>query len=184
MTEYTKKYGNIDGVTKNLSFEDIGELVSDKVIALSADIPSFKRLDETFGSGASVCWLYSHLKKLLVTVGVTEMKMSDSQIRVLAGIIVSNFPSIKLTEFMLFESRFLGGKYEQFYGETSYVLAITRSLRMFCRELRIIYEMIEAEKSLQADKSCDHITWEEYCKSKGYMGTPPSPGHLSTKLLK
>ena len=156
VTEYQQKYGSLERICKLMSFTDIGKVAADRDSAISADIPSFVRLNQTFGEKASIFWLYTHLKSLLVRFLVDEKKMSDEQVEFLANIIVTNFPSMKLTEFMLFESYFLGGRYQEFYGETSYILAITRSLQQFKKDLNIIYLQIERDKeNAKYDKDSD-----------------------------
>lgn len=129
------------------SFEKVPALSVDSRKLLDAkDVPSFVRLDQTFGVGSSKMWLYTHLKQLVVVCGITKDKMDEKQIEALANVIIGNFPSMKLTEFMLFESWFMGGRYSQFYGETSYFLTITHSLQTFNVELRKLYANIEEEK--------------------------------------
>ncbi|WP_317041175.1 DUF6633 family protein [Xylanibacter ruminicola] len=146
VAKYRKKYGSLDGVVKMLSFSDIMLVTSDPCTPLTADVPSFALLNKTFGENASVKWLYVHLKNLFVRLLVDEKRISNSQIDFLAGIIVSNYPGMKLTEFMLFESSFLSGKYGVFYGETSYILSITSSLRQFWKDLIILYQQIERKQ--------------------------------------
>lgn len=184
VTEYRQKYGSIEGVCKMMSFTDIGKVAADRDSAISADIPSFVRLNQTFGEHASGIWLYAHLKSLLVRFLVDEKKMSDEQIDFLANIIVTNYPSMKLTEFMLFESYFLGGRYQDFYGETSYILAITRSLQQFKKDLNTIYWQIERDKENAKKASVTlGISWEEYCKLNGMEGKP-YPGALRKEPVK
>ncbi len=86
----------LDGVSKSLPFSDIGEVSINLVSALTADVPTFVRLNKTFGENASKKWLYLHLKNLLIRFLVDHEKMADSQIDFLANIIVSNHPTMKL----------------------------------------------------------------------------------------
>lgn len=135
---------------------------------LTNDVPSFVRLNETFPDtekGASVAWLFSHIKNLVVASGISPDNLANEQIDILADIIVGNYPSMKLTEFMLFESYFLGGKYQEFYGEASYIMAITKSLNKFRQDLNLIYAQIEREKqqSVLQDRKPD-VSCEEYRK--------------------
>ena len=156
-----------------MSFTDIGKVAADRDSALSANIPSFVRLNQTFGENASSIWLYTHLKSLLIRFLVDEKKMSDEQVEFLANIIISNHPSMKLTEFMLFESYFLGGRYQEFYGETSYIMAITRSLQQFKKDLNDIYWKIERDKEHAKNASViPGMSWAEYCKLNGIVGRP------------
>lgn len=131
---YLQKYGSLQNVCQELSFSQLGKLAADTTSALTSDVPTFIRLNQTFGSLASQTWICSHLKNLLSHFLVDEKKISEEQIEFLANVIVNNYPSMKLTEFMLFESYFLQGKYKDFYGETSYILAITSSLQAFKKD--------------------------------------------------
>lgn len=184
VAEYRKKYGSLEGVCKLMSFTDIGKVAADRDSAISADIPSFVRLNQTFGEKASIFWLYTHLKSLLVRFLVDEKKMSDEQIEFLASVIATNHPTMKLTEFMLFESYFLGGRYQEFYGENSYILAITRSLQQFKKDLNTIYWQIERDKE-NARKAVftPGVSWEQYCKDNGMEGKP-YPGTLQKDPVK
>lgn len=170
---YRKKYGDFHNLCKELSFAEIGKVSHDVSEALIADVPSFVRLNNVYGDNASTKWLYSHLKNLLASSGILKEKMSNEQIEILAGIITNNYPTLKLTEFMLFESRFLGGKYEEFYGETSYTLAITRSLNQFRKDLNTIYAQIEREQEAKAlEEKSPSCSWEEFCRERGMEGKP------------
>ena len=158
VTEYRKKYGTFEGLMSRTSFEKVPVLSVDFRKLLDAkDVPSLVRLDQTFGVGSSQTWLFTHLKQLLVICGITNEKMDEKQIKALANVIIGNFPSMKLTEFMLFESWFMGGRYSQFYGETSYFLTITRSLQTFNVELRKLYANIEEEKRRHHQKAMPPI---------------------------
>lgn len=184
IVQYQQKYGSLDGVSLKLPFNDIGAVAMNTTAALSADVPSFVRLNKTFGDNASKKWLYLHLKNLLVRFLVDEKKMADTQIDFLADVIVSGFPTMKLTEFMLFETYFLSGKYEEFYGESSYILAITRSLQKFKKDLNVIYQQIERDK--ERNKEIDTttgISWEQYCKDNGMEGKP-FPGSIKPEPIK
>ena len=183
---YQQKYGNIKGVCHGYPFTDISAVASKPSVALTADVPSFVRLNQTFGDKAASSWLFAHLKPLLANFLVDKKKMANEQIEFLASIIASNYPSMKLTEFMLFESYFLGGRYAEFYGDTSYILAITRSLQSFKKDLNTIYWQIERDKQnaiMAADTAETHVTWEQYCKSKGMEGKP-YPGTIKEEPVK
>ena len=81
---------------------------------------------------------------------------------------------------MLFEAYFLTGQYGRFYGDNSYFLVVTEGVLKFLEERNRLYDRIEREANeakLAAQKP--GITWEEYCHSKGIVGTPPPPGHLT-----
>ena len=136
-----------------LSFDKIHILAADVNRLLSVDdVPSFVRLDKTFGEGSSMMWLYSHLKQLLLLLSVDQQQISDIQIKQIAATIAANYPAIKLSEFIWFESRFLGGHYERFFGKTSYFLVITRSFNTFVDELSERQEAMRREKERQVQE--------------------------------
>lgn len=154
--EYLKKYGTFDQVMSRLSFEKINILAADVNRLLSVDdVPSFIRLDQAFGEGSSVMWLFSHLKQLLLLLSVDQQQIADIQIQQIAATLVANYPTIKLSEFIWFESRLLGGYYERFFGKTSYFLVITRSFNIFVEELNEKLEAIRREQArrIQEDVS-------------------------------
>lgn len=161
-------YGDIKGVCEKHPFSDIGKVAANVAAEITADVPSFVRLNKTFGQNAGMKWLYLHLKNILIRFLIDENKMADSQIDFLAEVIVDNFPAMKLTEFMLFESFFLSGRYKDFYGETSYIMSITHSLQEFKKDLNVIYAQIERDKQCTAvNDNTSSVSWEEFCRMKG-----------------
>ena len=171
--KYQKMYGDIKGVCEKHPFSDIGKVAANVAAEITADVPSFVRLNKTFGQNAGMKWLYLHLKNILIRFLIDENKMADSQIDFLAEVIVDNFPAMKLTEFMLFESFFLSGRYKDFYGETSYIMSITHSLQEFKKDLNVIYAQIERDKQCTAvNDNTSSVSWEEFCRMKGMEGKP------------
>ena len=115
---------------------------------------------------------------------IDSSKMDDLQIVELVNTITARCPWLTLTEFMLFECYFKAGKYGRFYGENSYFLVITEGLSKFLQERNQLYAIIEREEAeAKAAHDVPGITWEEHCRSKGVVGEPPPPGHLSGKRL-
>ena len=181
--EIRKKYGSYDGVLKRLSFKKIGAIGREPGRAITANVPSFIRLDKTFGRGAAKRWLFEHLKSLLLHMSIDSDKMSDPQIAELADIIAARYPWLKLTEFMLFEFYFIAGQYGRFYGESSYFLTITQGLLKFLEERKLLYAVIEREaEEAKLPRREVGISWEEHCRSMGIVGKPPQPGHLCRLL--
>ncbi len=184
VAEILQKYGSLDGVMERLSFDKVSIVGNDVRMALTANVPSFVRLDRTFGKGSARRWLFEHLKSLFLVFSIASDKMDNIQIVELADTITARFPWLKLTEFMLFECYFKSGKYGRFYGENSYFLVITEALTKFLQERNQLYAMLEREEAeAKAAHDVPGITWEEHCRSKGVVGEPPPPGHLSGKRL-
>ena len=184
VAEIRQKYGSLDGVMERLSFGKVSAVGNDVKMALTANVPSFVRLDRTFGKGSARRWLFEHIKSLLLVFGIDSDKMDNIQIVELADTITARYPWLKLTEFMLFECYFKAGQYGRFYGENSYFLVITEGLIKFLQERNQLYAMLEREEAeAKAMDKKPGITWEEYCRSKGVVGEPPPPGHLSGNRL-
>ena len=184
VAEIRQKYGSLDGVLERLPFDKVSAVGNDVKMALTANVPSFVRLDRTFGKGSSKRWLFVHIKSLLLVFGIDSKKMDNIQIVELAEIITARYPWLKLTEFMLFEAYFMSGQYGRFFGENSYFLVLTQGILKFLEERNQIYARLDREAAeIKAANQVPGITWEEFCRSKGIVGEPPPPGHLSGQRL-
>lgn len=105
---------------------------------------------------------------MFVFLGVTNDKFSKEQVYNLACNIYANYKTLKVVEFLLFVTRFEGGKYGRFYGGDSYALVVTEALNKFMVEREHYYadiERIRAEKKIEESKK-DTITFEEYRRMK------------------
>jgi len=134
--------------------------------------PTFVRIDITYGHGSSAKWIYDVLQGMFVFLGVTDEKFSKEQIYNLACNIYANYKTLKVVEFLLFVTRFEGGKYGRFYGDTSYALTVTEALNKFMVEREHYYADIErmrADKKIAESKK-DAITFEEYKRMKDAKG--------------
>ena len=109
---------------------------------------------------------------MFIFLGVTNDKFSKEQVYNLACNIYANYKTLKVVEFLLFVTRFEGGKYGKFYGDTSYALTVTDALNQFMVEREHYYadiERIRAEKKIEESKK-DTITFEEYKRRKEANG--------------
>lgn len=109
---------------------------------------------------------------MFVFLGVTDDKFSKEQIYNLARNIYANYKTLKIVEFMLFVTRFEGGKYGRFYGDTSYALVVGDALNQFMVEREHYYADIErerAEEKIEESKK-GAISFEEYKRMKKEKG--------------
>ena len=112
--------------------------------------PTLSTLNETFGAHITKAWLTIQLNNLSEFSGAKE-KFDTAQVDMLAKVIMSSFPYLKVTELMHFFLLFKTGKFGKFYGAVD-GLAITESLRAFCNERReYIYRFTEQERRRQKE---------------------------------
>lgn len=73
---------------------------------------------------------------------------------------------------MLFVTRFEGGKYGRFYGDTSYALIVGDALNQFMVEREHYYADIERERAekKRQDAKKGVISFEEYKRRKAAKG--------------
>lgn len=90
-------------------------------------VPTLYDLNLAYGTGTAQQWLVPFLQYINGAV-TAERKMNSFQMRVCADTIVNNFGYIKLTEFMLFVSRLLGGTYGKAFYNSVDPMAITTAL--------------------------------------------------------
>ena len=109
---------------------------------------------------------------MFIFLGVTNDKFSKEQVYNLACNIYANYKTLKVVEFLLFVTRFEGGKYGRFYGGDSYALVVTEAINKFMVEREHYYadvERIRAEKKIEESKK-DTITFEEFKRMKEQSG--------------
>lgn len=88
--------------------------------------------------------------------------------RYLAGVTVSEFGWLKISEFMLFMRRFMSGRYAHIFGRDVDPLQLAEALREFCEErgtMMARYEQEKREERLKAEQAASPpVTWEEFCE--------------------
>lgn len=172
MTEITTRYGSFVQLSNKFSYANKNVFVQDAMACFRRDSPTFVRIDITYGKGSSANWLYNILQGMFVFLGVTNDKFSKEQVYNLACNIYANYKTLKVVEFLLFVTRFEGGKYGRFYGGDSYALVVTEALNKFMVERERYYADIErmrADKRIE-DAKKDAITFEEYKRMKEANG--------------
>ena len=172
VTEITTRYGSFTQLSNKFSYANKNAFVQDTLACFRRDSPTFVRIDITYGKGSSANWLYNILQGMFVFLGVTNDRFSKEQVYNLACNIYANYKTLKVVEFLLFVTRFEGGKYGRFYGGDSYALVVTEALNKFLVEREHYYADIERmrnDKRIEESKK-DTITFEEYKRMKEANG--------------
>ena len=146
--------------------------MQDAMACFRRDSPTFVRIDITYGRGSSANWIYNILQGMFIFLGVTNDRFSKEQVYNLACSIYANYKTLKVVEFLLFVTRFEGGKYGRFYGGDSYALVVTEALNKFLVEREHYYadiERIRNDKRMEESKK-NTITFEEYKRRKEANG--------------
>ena len=172
VTEITTRYGSFTQLSNKFSYANKNVFVQDAMACFRRESPTFVRLDITYGRGSSANWLYNILQGMFIFLGVTNDKFSKEQVYNLACNIYANYKTLKVVEFLLFVTRFEGGKYGRFYGGDSYALVVTEALGKFMVEREHYYADIERmriDKRIEESKK-NTITFEEYKRMKEANG--------------
>lgn len=180
VTEILTRYGSFVQLSNKFSYANKNVFVQDSMACFRRDSPTFVRIDITYGRGSSAKWLFDILQGMFVFLGITDDKFSKEQIYNLACNIYANYKTLKVVEFLLFVTRFEGGRYGRFYGGDSYALVVTEALNKFMVEREHYYADIErmrADKRIAESKK-DAITFEEYKRMKESKGESVSE-HLN-----
>lgn len=129
------------------------------------DHPTLARLNAMFDESFSTSWLMAQLYDLSEYCGVKD-KLSSRMLTQCARVISANYYYLKVTELLLFFSRFKAGRYGHFYGSVD-PLVIMQALREFIAERNDMIDEIEnrrqeERKRQQASAKNDTITYEEW----------------------
>ena len=172
VTEITTRYGSFTQLSNKFSYANKNTFVQDAMACFRRDSPTFVRIDITYGRGSSANWIYNILQGMFIFLGVTNDRFSKEQVYNLACNIYANYKTLKVVEFLLFVTRFEGGRYGRFYGGDSYALVVTEALNKFMVEREHYYADIErmrADKRIAEGKK-GAITFEEYKRMKDAKG--------------
>lgn len=119
-------------------------------------------------------WLTAQLTELSAYCGARNMDVA--QLRMLAMTLATEYPWLKITEYLVFFHRFKAGRYGKFYGSVD-PLTITTAMREFIRERNEAWFYREQEereeRERKAAETSPPITWEEYCRRHGKTGKNP-----------
>jgi hypothetical protein len=116
----------------------------------------------------AIFWIKIQLLDLALFTGVK--KPSDEQITMLCETILANYGYLKVTELMVFFSKFKAGQFERFFGNFD-AMVITTSLATFI-ELRKNWKF-EAYQRQENEK-----------REKRHENTIPMPDYLQQKIKK
>ena len=136
------------------------------------DYPTLGELNGTYTPKTAQAWLIPQLLDLSEYCGVKE-KFTTNQLSQCSEIIANDYFYLKVSELMLFFSRFKRGCYGRFWGAVD-PLIITEALKEFCRERNIAYydQAEKEEENKLREGTKNSCTWEEYSESSGQKGKP------------
>lgn len=99
-----------------------------------ADAPLLSVVEGVYGVNAALGWLVGQIEDLfkMTAVGV---KADFHVLTSTAEVILANYPDLRVTDIMLFLSRFKAGRYGKFYGAAD-PLAVTEALARYREERR------------------------------------------------
>ncbi len=106
--------------------------------------PTLNVVGETYGRDCALTWMELQLTDLVNYIGCHE-KVTSAMLETTAGVIVSEFGYLKVTELMLFMLRLKSGQFGSIYGKAD-GLRITIALREFLRYRAIAIDRIEMRR--------------------------------------
>lgn len=163
------KYGNAVNFLKVFAPVNQSKYSLFKERCFIGTAPSLSLIKDSFGEGTAILSITNQLKDLSEYTGCKE-KLSISQMDSIAGTILMNYWSLKITELMYFFQFFKGGRFGRFYGTVD-GMVITSALYEFVKDVRNkILDDIEkeqraireAEERRRAEMNCmSHDEYEE-----------------------
>lgn len=130
--------------------------------------PTLTSLDQVYNKPVGEAWLIPQLANISEYAGTKE-KLTKQQIKDCAFAIRNTYGYLKVSEFMLFCTRFKAGIYGDFYGAVS-PLTIAAALRLFVNDRSVAIERMEQERreaDLEEQKK-GAVSYEEYCRMTGH----------------
>lgn len=108
-------------------------------------VPTLAIAANAYGHSGVIGWIVGQMENLNRTTGVRD-KVQTEELQSVAEAVFAEYSYLKLTDIMLFMSRFKAGLYGKFYGAVD-ALAVTEGLAKYCagRSKNII--RIEAAKN-------------------------------------
>lgn len=148
----------------NPSVQDI--ICSDKELCYFGDFPTIAEINNRFSVDTSAAWLIPQLTDLSEFCGCKE-KLQDRPLEECAFLIAQNYYYLKISELMLFFSRFKLGCYGIFYGSVD-PLKIMQALRQFVIERNAAYSarQAEAEREKRQNEAKNSVSYAEYLELK------------------
>lgn len=142
------------------------EICGNKNICHFGNYPTVAQISNRFGKEVAVAWIVPQLSDLSEFCGC-KGKITPKQIKECAWLIAQNYFYLKISELMLFFSRFKQGKYGHFYGSVDPML-IMSSLQDFLRERNDAIFDMESEKNMRHEQEArkNAMTRAEYLEFK------------------
>lgn len=125
--------------------------------------PSLETVCLGYGEQTAIVWSCIQLENINMFAGVKE-KMPVARQRDLSRLLVAEYPSLKVTELLLFFHRLKCGRYGRFYGMVD-ALFITSALVQFMEERRTETKRFLAARMKEdkpEEKTSGGITYQEY----------------------
>lgn len=113
-------------------------------------VPTLAVAANAYGHSGIIGWLVGQMENLNRTAGVRD-KAQTEELQSVAEAVFATYPYLKMTDIMLFMSRFKAGLYGKFYGVVD-ALVLTDGLAKYCAERSKSIIRIEAAKSTVARK--------------------------------
>lgn len=158
----TKTYGSRGDFLKMFNPDSQLKVVAKGDRCFFGTAPTLCELNITYGCSMAKAWLIPQLFDLSEFCGCKD-KLSARQMEQLADIIVQQYASLKITEFMWFFNNFKIGKYGKFYGAVD-PLVITTALQDFMNERaqRSARRQLELEQAERETWRNGAVTYEQY----------------------
>lgn len=124
--------------------------------------PTLAQVSKAYGSQTTEEWLIYQIVDLSEFCKL-KSKLTSTQVKQTAQLIMHAYGYLKVTEIMLYFRRFKFGQYGRFYGSVD-AMIILDCIKKFCNERRdAIHEQLkraEEEERERQKRGC--ISWEEY----------------------
>lgn len=95
-------------------------------------VPTISVAVNAYGHQGLVGWVMAHLEDCVQAAGVRDKVEAKTMVDT-AEAIVTNYPFLRLSEVLLFFSRFKAGRYGRFYGVTD-LMVVTTALSQYAEE--------------------------------------------------
>ena len=144
-TGIRNKYGDVAPLLQELNPDAQIELCRDEDLCYRGEFPTLAELRTGYGDNIPVAWLIPQLYTLSEYSGCRD-KLSEWQLMKCAESIIQEHYDLKVSELMLFFSRYCAGRYGHFYGAVDPML-INEKLLAFRRERKDYLDKYEQEES-------------------------------------
>lgn len=113
-------------------------------------VPTLAIAANAYGHSGIIGWLVGQMENLNSTTGVRD-KAQTEELQSVAEAVFATYPHLRMTDIMLFMSRFKAGLYGKFYGAVD-ALVVTDGLAKYCADRSKSIIRIEAAKNTVARK--------------------------------